>query len=125
MKKLLLTLLTALMLTGSVWAEWVKIDSNNDSDFYIDPETIRKAGNIVRAWEIQNLKQQAKRGELSRRYRMEYDCTQERNRILSISTHSGPMASGTTLMSFSASDQWDSIPPNTVSETVLKIVCAK
>lgn len=125
MKKLLLTLLTTLMLTGAAWAEWVEINSTDDAIFYIDPATIRKDGNIVRVWEIQNLKQQSKKGELSRRARMEYDCTQERNRFLSISTHSGPMAGGTTMMSGSNGSQWEDIPPNTVSETALKIVCAK
>lgn len=121
------TLLLALLLvTGwSAWAEWEKVDLSDNSDFYIDPQSIRQDGNHVRVWEIQNLKQQSKKGELSRRARMEYDCKQERNRILSISTHSGPMASGTTLVDAEGNRKWVDIPPGTAVETVLKIVCAK
>ena len=127
MKKLLtlLTLLASLVLSGSAWAEWVKIDSSNVSDFYIDPETIRKDGSLRRIWLIQNLKQRNKDGELSEQTRVEYDCKQERFRLLSLSTHSGPMASGTNLFRTGEEATWTDIPPNTVVEVVLKIVCAK
>ena len=118
-------LLALLVVTGSAWAEWVKIDWSDSTDFYIDPATIRKDGNLVRVWEIQNLKQRHKDGELSRRFRNEYDCKQERYLLLSISEHSGPMASGTTLRSDIGSGKWYDIPPNSIAETVLQTVCAK
>ena len=125
MKKLLLTLLASLLFTGSAWAEWVKVAQSDNFDKYIDPATIRKDGNFVRFWEINDLKQRYKDGELSRRTRAEYDCKQERFRHLSASTHSGPMAGGTTLLSDSSGGQWNDIPPGSVSEAVLQIVCAK
>lgn len=126
MKKLLTTLLVSLVLSGSAWAEWVKVANNDFADYYIDPATIRKDGNLRKVWQIQNLKQRDKEGgRLSSRSRWEFDCKQERSRPLSFSTHSEAMASGTTLMSHSASDQWDDIPPESISEAVLKIVCAK
>ena len=125
MKKLLLTLLTTLMLTGAAWAEWVKVAQSDIIDKYIDPATIRKNGNLVRVWEIHNHKKRDKDGKLSLRARAEYDCKQERFRALSVSEHSGPMASGTTLLSDSSDNQWQDIPPNTFAEDVLKIVCAK
>ena len=125
MKKLLITLLASLLVTGSAWAEWVLISGDDTVDHYIDPATIRKDGNLVRVWEINDLKQRHKDGELSRRFRSEYDCKQERSKTLSISEHSGPMASGTTLISGIPNSSWRDIPPGSIGEAVLKIVCAK
>jgi len=126
MKKLLLILLATLVLTGSAWAEWVKVAENDIADYYIDPASIRKDGNLRKVWQIQNLKQQDKEGgELSRRSRDEFDCKQERYRTLSVSEHSGPMASSTTLSSSEGPFRWREIPPGAIGETVLKIVCAK
>jgi hypothetical protein len=125
MKKLLLTLLTALMLTGAAWAEWEKIAENDFAEYYIDRATIRKDGNLRRVWRLQDLKQRDKDGVLSRRFRAEYDCKQERDRILSFITHSEPMADGTILKLASMNNEWSDIPPNSIAEDVLKIVCAK
>ena len=128
MKKLLLTLLAPLLLvTGSAWAEWVWVTEADAADVYIDPETIREDGNLVKLWEVHDLKQLHKDGHLSRRIRTEYDCKEERLRFLSLSKHSGPMASGTTLFTHDAPgkpDTWRQIPPGTVANRVLKIVCA-
>ena len=126
MKKLLLTLLASLLFTGAAWAKWEKVSENDYGDFYIDPETIRKDGSLVRVWEIQNLIQRDKDGELSVRMRVEYDCKQERYRNLSFSTHSEAMASGRILMNSGGGNfPWRDTPPGSPSETNLKIVCAK
>ena len=125
MNKLLLTLLASLLVTGAAWAEWVQLVEIENGYAYIDPATIRKDGNLRGVWEITDFKQRDKDGELSRRARVEYDCQQERFKFLSISSHSGPMASGTTLRSVIGNGQWDDIPPGSAGETVLKIDCDK
>ena len=123
MKTLLLALL---LVTGSAWADWVQVAEREDMVLYIDPETIRKDGDLRRVWQIQNYKQRDKNGEMSSRVRIEYDCKQERYRMLSLNTRSGPMASGTSLFQSSSEDiQWRDIPPGNLVEIVLKIVCAK
>ncbi len=127
MKKLLLTLVSTLMLSGAAWAEWVKVADNDFADYYIDPPSIQKDGNLRKVWQIQNLKQRDKEGgELSRRSREEFDCKQERRRTLSFSMHSESMTEGTTLTNVQTENQpWVDLPPNTVGRWVLKIVCAK
>ena len=123
MKTLLLALL---LVTGSAWADWVQVAEREDMVLYIDPETIRKDGDLRRVWQIQNLKQRDKNGEMSSRVRVEYDCKQERYKMLSLSTHSGPMAGGTSLYQSSSEDiKWRDIPPGNLFEIVLKIVCAQ
>ena len=114
MKTLLLALL---LVTSSAWAEWVKVSSGQ----YIDPDSIRKDGDLRRVWELRNYEPERR----SARARMEYDCKQERKRILSISTHSEPMAGGMIVSQYGEDSIWRDIPPDTVAELLLKIVCAK
>lgn len=122
MKTLLLALL---LITGSAWAEWVRVAWNDAADIYIDPATIRIDGGLRRVWEVQDLKQRGEGGKLSSRYRSEYDCKQERYKFLSLSYHSEAMASGTLLASEIGNDRWLDIPPGSLSERVLKRVCAR
>lgn len=122
--RLVLCLLLALA-AAPAWAEWVKVSEHTESFFYIDPATIRRDGNLRRVWEIQDLKKRHKEGEMSMRNLSEYDCKEERTRILSITGHSDPMAGGKTLFSESGPGKWDDIAPGTVSQKMMRIVCAK
>ena len=125
MKSLILT--CVMLFTSSAWAEWVQVSQTSEVVFYIDPETIRKNGNIRLVWVIQNLLVRNNDGGLSRRARSEYDCAKERLRTLSISLHSEPMAAG-TILHYSPNDnatQWVDIPPATPFARILKYVCAK
>jgi len=126
MNKLINALLIALLfVSGSASAGWVEVAESKVLSLYIDPTTIRKDGNLRKVWEIQDLKQRNKDGELSRRARIEYDCKNERSRPLSLTTFSEPMANGMSLFQSRAeSNQWDDIPPRSLAEAVLKIVCA-
>jgi hypothetical protein len=124
MKKLFLICL--MMLTGSAWAEWVlvEISINDGTEFYIDSKTIRKEGNLRKAWELQNLKTPGIAGELSARGRYEYDCKNERARRLSGSLHSGAMAQGNTISADSkAETTWNEVAPGTISDSLLKYAC--
>ena len=126
MKKLLLTCL--MLLTSPAWAEWVLITTSaNGMGNYIDPETIRKNGDMRLVWELQNLEVRHKDGELSRRFRTEYDCRLDRHRFLSSSQHSEQMATGMVLYTQPAGPPgvWRDSAPGTISETILKYVCAK
>ena len=118
-------LLALLSVSGSAWAEWVKINENDSRLIYIDPQTIRKDGNLRKVWQITDLKQRFTNGELSRRSRLEFDCKNERFRYLSFSIHSGPMAGGTILSQLVEDTKWADIPPRSSSETMLQVVCAK
>ncbi len=123
MKKLFLVCL--MMLAGSAWAKWVMYFEAKTITYYYDPATIRKDGNMRQVWRIQELKQRIADGEKSRRMRIEYDCKEERYRILSASIHSEPMAEGKVIYSEIKDNIWTVIPPASASEAMFKIVCAK
>ena len=119
-------LLATVLVTGSAWSEWVKVgESINGSSFYIDLETIRKDGNQRKVWSVRDFKQRDNNGQMSSRSRDEFDCKGERQRMLSLTTHDEPMTRGKTLLSGQVNGDWADIPPGTVVETILKIVCAK
>lgn len=113
------------LVAAPAWAEWVAVSESNDLVAYIEPATIRKNGNFRKVWQVQDLKQRGKGGEMSRRLLIEYDCKDERFRILSTSTHSEPMAEGKTLVLDDAPGKWIAFPPDTPAEDTLEIVCTK
>ena len=123
MKKLFL--IGLMMLASSAWAEWVFYSETDTSTFYYDPATIKKDGHIRRVWELNNLRKRHKDGEMSRRYRTEYDCKQERMKFLGLSEHSEPMAGGEVLKTLGEDKEWRAVPPGTPVEITFKIVCAK
>jgi hypothetical protein len=57
--------------------------------------------------------------------RIEYDCKEERYRILSASVHSEPLAEGKVIYSEVKDNIWTVIPPASASEAMFKIACAK
>ena len=123
MKKLLLAL--AIFFSCPIWAEWVRYEETVSSTNYFDPATIRKDGNMRKVWELHDLSKRHKDGEISRRVRKEYDCKQERWRILNFSFHSEPMAGGEVLSMGGEDNNWMAIAPGTSGETIFNIVCAK
>jgi hypothetical protein len=125
MKKLIA--ITLLLTTSSTWAAWTLVSSNADTGdtFYVDFATIRKDGNLRKVWELMDMRKPSTTGTKSRRIRTEYDCKEERTRVLSLDAFSENMASGKLLNSFTEVDKWIDIPPGTVVEDLLKAICKK
>ncbi|MFZ9252411.1 MAG: surface-adhesin E family protein, partial [Hylemonella sp.] len=105
-------------------SEGVRVGETADVGFYIAPTTVRKDGDLRKVWSIQDLKERHIDGDLSLRAREEFDCKQERSRLLSLTTHSGPMATGDTLWKTSEPREWNDVPPDTLLEKKLQIICA-
>ena len=123
-----IVMLALLMLaTSPAWADWVKV-SESDADWnYYDPTTISKVGTDRRkVWQMHDLKVRSAEGALSRRFLGEYDCREDRWRILSFTFHSGPIARGEILFNYSAEPtRWFDIAPDTVAQQMLRLVCIR
>ena len=128
--RLVLSLLLTLA-AAPAWAEWVKVTENDKATFYIDLATIRKDGGFSKVWAIQDMKQRDKGGSMSWRALFEYDCKDERYRVLSSTTHSEAMAQGSVAQGNvvgpinTPNSLWEYIPPGIPAEKALRIVCAK
>ena len=102
--------LLAALAAAPASAAWVKVYENEAAFFYVDPATIRKNGNHLRAWGMQDLRKKDADGVMSRRGLAEYDCKEARVRLLLNSAFAGPMATGKTLVSNNSPGEWHDIP---------------
>ena len=122
-------LLALLMLFASpAWAEWTVSGGSDEFTQYIDIATIRRNGNFVKMWDLKDFKTVEKISDysfLSQKVQSEYDCKEERERLLAFSWFSGKMGSGTVVYSDNDPTKWIPIQPDSVAETLWKIVCGK
>lgn len=123
MKRLIFALL-ALGFSASVAAEWVKVGENEFGAFFIDPGTIRGKGHFRKVWAITNMKKLVVEGAKSYRVQWEYDCMEDRSRVLYLSGHSRKLAAGELLFSSAGPQTWEPTPPDTPDALIREIVCS-
>ena len=92
--------------------------------FYIDRDSIKKEGALIRVWELQDLKAKGPLEEKSRRVLVEYDSKNERRRVLSFSFHGESMGAGVTLKSDQTPGKWTMVAPNTTAAVVFQVASA-
>lgn len=124
MKKILYILL---ILSAPVYADWMKVvsTSNEDTDIYIELNSIRKNGNSVLFWHLQDYKQKNELGDLSMKLKQEINCKEETIKTIALVSYSGNMGSGNVTTSGNGSGQITHIPPGTLKEEIYKFVCNK
>lgn len=124
-------LITLLVLSDEpVYAEWEKLgpDDEGSMTVYIDRDTIRRKGNLVKMWQLYDFKTaQTVAGVsfLSGKLQFEYDCREERNRRLAESFFSGNMGSGEVVHTDSDVDKWEPVVPETLGQFFNDIACGK
>ena len=105
-------------------AEWIELGQNNDgTKHYLDPESIRIDGDYRKYWALTNYSKSQKNGESSNKKRVEIDCKQEQYRFLSIIGYSKHMGRGEVVWSVGSDNEWMQIPPSTLINDFLEIVC--
>ena len=128
MKQLLLGLMLLVTATAAS-AEWTRVDDTDDYIQYVDRATIRRNGNLVKMWDSRDYKTvQTNVGYsyLSSKGQREYDCKEERTRLLAFLWFSGQMGSGKVVYSNSVTSMtWDPIAPGSVAVTLWTIACGK
>ena len=115
--------------SGAAMAEWVALDGDEKVTRYADPTTIRRSGNMVKMWSMfdhQSPKRSASGASyLSSKDQGEYDCKEERYRLLYISSSSGNMSTGDVVYSSSEPGSWSPVPPGSIAEVLWKFACGK
>jgi hypothetical protein len=136
MRKLILMMLLAVV-SSCAMAEWVEVTSTDEKTFYANPATIRKKGNMVKMWELVDVKpsgftksmqvfsESKEEFCMSTREQEEFDCKKEQTRTLYISTHSGNMGEGELISRSSNPGKWEPIVPNSIDESLWKFACGK
>jgi hypothetical protein len=86
-----------LVVATSVRAEWVKVGEDEGAVVYVDPTTVEKAGDVRRAWTLNDMKLPRGDDVASFRTLDDFNCKEARRRTVFRVTYSGPMATGKVL----------------------------
>lgn len=125
----LLLMIFLVLISGPAYAEWVSVgESDLGATVYVDRDTIRRNGNLVKMWELYDFKTVqtvAGKSLLSSKSQRQYDCTEERHRLLTFMDFSGNMGRGNVVYSNSVEDNWEPVAPETVGQSLWEVACAK
>src|SRR5580765_5241110 len=126
MTRFILLTLTLLVLNSSpAYAEWVLVHKGEAGmTVYVNPDTSRRNGEVMELWVLANYKTiqtEPLPPYLSETSQREIDCTQERIRLLAVTTFSGNMGSGELLYRYSYSkDNGIAVEPGSVAQALWK-----
>ncbi len=123
-------LITLLVLnSGPAYAEWVAIgysESLGGYTVYVDPDTIRRKGDLVKVWALTDYTTLQTVGDssfLSSKAHNEFDCAEERQRELAVTWFSGNMGNGNGVWNNSDETTWRPVAPGSVGQGVWKFAC--
>ena len=128
----ILMMLMLLVSTNALAVDWVKIGETGNGSFthYVDPQSIRRDGNKVRAWVMNDYKSDTILSDtkiiyLSVLVRAEYDCFEDTERFIDIYYYSGKMGGGNIVLPIpNITKPAESVIPGSNGATELKLVCA-
>ena len=139
MKSLLL--ITLLFLSSfPAYAEWVPVAkdylSPERQTVYVDPDTIRREGNLVTIWQLIDFKWM--QGNLglgpfgfgphrffSTKTHKQFDCAKKRLRLLAFTEFSHPMGTGTAADGYVDKGNWIPIESESINQALLEVVCVR
>jgi hypothetical protein len=109
MKKIMVMAL--LMLASTGFAKWEGGYLSNDGKMtlYFDNETIQVNYPLFRSWSLMDFKDPIANNMLSAKILTEYDCDQEKRRVVHVISYSGNKGEGKILSQASSNQAWDVI----------------
>ena len=131
MIRLLFIVLTLLVLSSRpAYAEWVKVSDSDEAGktVYVDPATIRRNSNLVKMWQFydyQTVQTVGGNRFLTAKEQWEFDCAEERSRVVARKEFSGNMGSGTMVSTNSQEGKWVPVMPGSIGQTVWEAACGK
>jgi hypothetical protein len=124
-------LITLLILgSGAAYAGWVLTSGDDGAGLtvYVDPDSIRRNGNLAKMWQLYDYKSvQTVAGDslLSIKRYNEFDCAEERTRMRAYTWFAGNMGTGKVVYSTTDEQQWEPVVPRSINHTLLKAACKK
>jgi hypothetical protein len=128
MKRLLVA--TCLVLSsGPSYGEWelITVSEAYRAKVYVDYSTIRHKDNLVTMWELFDYEtaQSTRIGKtyFSHQTQREYDCAEERTRILEVTWFSGHMGSSKVVESLEITPDWTPVARASIAEGLWIVAC--
>lgn len=121
-------MLALVVMSSAANADWVKAMTSDQADIYVEPSTIKQAGNKVKIWELYNYSSwQEVNGKpvLSLKIQNEYDCEKQRYRSLAGVGYARKMGEGDVRFTDNEANKWGPVVPGTMGEGVWKLVCGE
>lgn len=125
MRKFVLVSTLAVISTGAM-AEWVLAAKSDSTMFYVNPVSIKSAGDMRRAWILYNNNSPQNKA-MSARTLMEFKCDEERYRPLALTSFSEKFAAGNVVHDAKPSEltEWQYIAPGEVMEQIATFICKR
>ena len=134
---LLITLLV--LSSGPAYAEWVAVENDyllpGLQTVYVDPDIIRREGNLVTMWQLIDFKlMQGNAGMgilgvghrvLSTKTHKQFDCAEKRLRLLAFTEFSRRMGTGIAANGYVDKDNWLPVEPDIINQALWEVVCGK
>jgi len=127
MYKAILIMLLAVV-SSSAMAEWTAANETKEFIQYVDLATIRKSGNKVKMWGLNDYKSvQEFAGDkfLSSKIQWEYECKEEQLRQLFFQPFSGYGGRGQPITWHNKPREWEPVMPGSIDEKLWKFACGK
>ncbi len=113
---------------GPVWADWLKVVSTEQDDFYLATEQSKKFGANITVWILRDhlTVRYGKHGAYqSSKDQMEVDCQQRRIRLLYSSDHLKAMGEGPFIDSNHGPMSWNDVAPRSTLNRIVSLACAR
>ena len=114
------------------FAEWVFVTNSEDGKLsrYVDPESVRGDGTLVRLWELSDFKNNPiiypdKKKANSMKSQSEWDCKQELWRMLYNIPFTGQMAAGSPINTYDGEKKWYPVSPGSTGQSMFEFACGK
>ncbi len=125
MKRLLLALVLGGFGTGAA-AQWTPVMVDEMVITYIDRNTLRGKGGLVRMWwlmDYQLVQITDEKGYFSRLHHSEFDCKNQRLRLLSVALLSERMGHGQVVFEDPVPRRWEAVRNDSFQDALLDIAC--
>ena len=113
--------------TGTAWADWVRIRSDGTVTVLADSGSVSRSGDIATMWSMINYTTPRKTGDgeeyLSSRQRLEYDCIDKLSRRLEFDRYSDLSGLGRAVYSNKNASAWSPVAPGSVAAELSKFAC--
>jgi len=130
MKKILVAIALALFSTVAM-AKWMTVGKSEGATgftVYADKPSVKKAGGVSKMeslFDFNSTRTSKDFKYLSYKQLVEYDCKNDKNRVLEFSLHSKHMAKSGAIFKNRVPGKWQKTTPKSVSGNLLDIACKK